>query len=190
MQSIDFEGELNRIVETDPRYDREAYVFLRQALDFCHKSLTKAGKKRDKSGPSPKLKEQLDALEESLKASGSADDLQRLKEELARGKDALAAERQESHVSVAELLDGVRQYALQEYGPMAMMVLNSWGVKSCEDFGEIVFKMVEHRLLSVTEQDTREEFRKGFEFFGAFRAPFKPAKGKSSDKPAAEPSST
>lgn len=149
MQSIDFEGELNRIVETDPRYDREAYVFLRQALDFCHKSEIKAGKKA-----------------------------------------RLVEKAGENHISVAQLLDGIRQYALQEYGPMAMMVLNSWGVKSCEDFGEVVFKMVEHRLLSVTEQDTREEFRKGFDFFEAFRAPFKPAKGNISDKPAAEPSST
>src|SRR5215216_1416498 len=46
----------------------------------------------------------------------------------------------ENHVSVDRLLDGIRQYALQEYGPMAMMVLNSWGVKSCADFGEVVFK--------------------------------------------------
>jgi uncharacterized repeat protein (TIGR04138 family) len=149
MQSIDFEGELSRIVETDSRYDREAYVFLRQALDFCHRTEAKAGKRirvTEKTG--------------------------------------------ENHVSVARLLDGIREYALQEYGPMAMMVLNSWGVKSCEDFGEIVFKMVEHRLLSVTEQDTREEFRKGFDFFAAFRAPFLPAKGKKTDKPAIEPSST
>ena len=150
MQSIDFEGELNRIVGLDSRYDREAYVFLRQALDFCHRAELKAGKKA------------------RLPEKGTG----------------------ENHISVAQLLDGIRQYALQEYGPMAMMVLNSWGVKSSEDFGEIVFKMVEHRLLSVTEQDTREEFRKGFDFFEAFRAPFKPAKGKDTDKPAKEPSST
>lgn len=148
MQSVDFEGELNRIVEQDSRYDREAYVFLRQALDFCHKLEIKNGKKTrivEKAG--------------------------------------------ENHVSVERLLDGIRQYALQEYGPMAMMVLNSWGVNSCADFGEVVFKMVEHRLLSVTEQDTREEFAKGFDFFEAFRAPFKPVKG-NTDKPAKEPSST
>jgi uncharacterized repeat protein (TIGR04138 family) len=149
MQSVDFDGELNRIVEADPRYDREAYVFLRQALDFCHRAELKAGK-----------------------------------------KSRLIEKPGENHVSVERLLDGIRLYALQEYGPMAMMVLNAWGVKSCEDFGEIVFKMVEHRLLSVTEQDTREEFRKGFDFFEAFRAPFKPVKGKASDKPAEERSAT
>jgi uncharacterized repeat protein (TIGR04138 family) len=149
MQSIDFEGELSRIVEKEPRFDREAYIFLRHALDFCHKVEEKAGRKA-----------------------------------------RLVEKPGENHVSVARLLDGIRQYALLEYGPMAMMVLNSWGVKSCEDFGEIVFIMVEHRLLSVTEQDTREEFRKGYDFFEAFRTPFKPAKPGVTDKPAKEPSAT
>lgn len=69
---------------------------------------------------------------------------------------------------------------------MAMTVLNSWGVTKTEDFGDIVFSMVEYRLLSITEQDTREEFRKGYDFHEAFRAPFVP--GKKTEKPAAEPS--
>jgi uncharacterized repeat protein (TIGR04138 family) len=95
----------------------------------------------------------------------------------------------ENHISVAQLLDGIRRYALEEYGPMAMTVLNSWGVTSCEHFGDLVFKMVEHRLLSVTEQDTRDEFRKGFDFSEAFRAPFVPGK-KTETKAATEPSAT
>ena len=69
---------------------------------------------------------------------------------------------------------------------MAMTVLNSWGVTKCEAFGDIVFSMVEHRLLSTTEEDTREEFRKGYDFVEAFRAPFVPSK--KSEKPAVEPS--
>ena len=48
--------------------------------------------------------------------------------------------------------------------------------------------MVENRLLSTTENDTREEFKKGYDFYEAFCAPFKPGKQKSTDKPAAEPS--
>ena|SRR5688572_19119119 len=154
MQSIDFEGELNRIVEQDSRYDREAYVFLRQALDYCQKTHSKDRKK----------------IRTALEISG----------------ESLGGE---NHISVSKLLEGIRDYALLQWGPMAMTVLNSWRVNSCEDFGEIVFKMVEHRLLSVTEQDTREEFRKGFDFHEAFRAPFKPVKAKT-DKPATEPSST
>jgi uncharacterized repeat protein (TIGR04138 family) len=48
------------------------------------------------------------------------------------------------HVSGQELLAGIREYALTRYGPMAMMLLEEWGVHSCEDFGEIVFNMVEN----------------------------------------------
>ena len=48
------------------------------------------------------------------------------------------------HVSGQELLDGVRQYALQQYGPMTFTVLEEWGVRSCRDFGDIVFNMVEN----------------------------------------------
>jgi uncharacterized repeat protein (TIGR04138 family) len=140
MQPIDFEGEVRKIIEKDNRFDREAYIFLRHALDHCHKTMLKAGKR------------------------GAGD----------------------THVSVAELLDGIRSYALQEYGPMAMTVFNAWGLTTCEHFGDIVFSMVEHRLLSITEQDTREEFRKGYDFHEAFVVPFKP--GKKIEKPAAEPS--
>lgn len=78
------------------------------------------------------------------------------------------------HVTGQELLEGIRQYALQQYGPMTVTVLEEWGVKNCQDFGEIVFNMVESRLLQKTEKDTREDFRQGYDFTDAFRKPFWP----------------
>ena len=78
------------------------------------------------------------------------------------------------HVSGAELLEGIRQYALQEFGPMAKTVLNQWGVNRCEDFGEIVFNLVEKGILGKTEQDKREDFAGGYDFNEAFRQPFRP----------------
>ena len=50
------------------------------------------------------------------------------------------------HITGQELLAGMRANALEEYGPMALLVLNEWGVSRCEDFGEIVFNMVEKHL--------------------------------------------
>src|SRR2546422_8271263 len=47
------------------------------------------------------------------------------------------------HVSGQELLDGIREYALQLFGPMTLTVLEEWGIKRCEDFGEIVFNRSE-----------------------------------------------
>jgi len=64
------------------------------------------------------------------------------------------------HVTGQELLEGIRQYALQQYGPMTVTVFEEWGVNHCRDFGEIVFNMVESGLLQKTETDTRNDFSK------------------------------
>jgi uncharacterized repeat protein (TIGR04138 family) len=88
------------------------------------------------------------------------------------------------HVSGQELLDGIRQFALQQFGPMAATVFEEWGVKSCRDFGEIVFNMVEMRLLAKTDKDTRDDFQNGYDFTDAFQKPFWPqGKLKTEKKP-------
>jgi uncharacterized repeat protein (TIGR04138 family) len=79
------------------------------------------------------------------------------------------------HVSGTELLDGIRKYALQEFGPITKTVLNRWGVRCCEDFGEIVFIMVEKGVLGKTDEDRKEDFSGGYDFDAAFRKPFLPA---------------
>ena len=87
-----------------------------------------------------------------------------------------AGAKEPRHVSGRELMDGMRRYALENYGPMAKTLLNEWGVTSTEDFGEIVFNLVENNLLAKTEEDSREDFGDGFDFDEAFIAPFQPAK--------------
>ncbi|HMP89198.1 MAG TPA: hypothetical protein PJ991_03300 [Kiritimatiellia bacterium] len=79
------------------------------------------------------------------------------------------------HVSGTELLDGIRKYALQEFGPMTRTVLRYWGVNHCEDFGEIVFIMVEKGVLGKTDEDRKEDFAGGYDFDTAFCKPFRPA---------------
>jgi uncharacterized repeat protein (TIGR04138 family) len=79
------------------------------------------------------------------------------------------------HVTGQELLEGIRQFALQQYGPMTVTVLEEWGLKNCRDFGEVVFNMVESGLLAKTDKDTREDFKQGYDFTEAFRKPFWPA---------------
>jgi uncharacterized repeat protein (TIGR04138 family) len=81
---------------------------------------------------------------------------------------------QPQHVSGCQLLEGIRDHALTEFGPMTHTVLSEWGLSCCEDFGEIVFNMVEHKLLSKTEEDSREDFKSIFTFEEAFTKPFMP----------------
>ncbi|HEX9048587.1 MAG TPA: Minf_1886 family protein, partial [Verrucomicrobiae bacterium] len=78
------------------------------------------------------------------------------------------------HVTGQELLEGIRQFALQQYGPMTATVLDEWGIRECRDFGEIVFSMVESGLLAKTDKDTRDDFQNGYDFTEAFRKPFWP----------------
>lgn len=77
------------------------------------------------------------------------------------------------HVSGQELLEGIREFALAEFGPMTKTVLNSWGIMRTEDVGEIVFNMVETGLLGKTDKDSRADFANGYDFDEAFRKPFR-----------------
>jgi len=64
----------------------------------------------------------------------------------------------EHHVSGPELLDGIRDLALREFGLMARTVFRMWGIESTGDFGEIVFNLIEANLMSKTEGDSRADF--------------------------------
>jgi len=126
MKKISFDEALTRILIEDQRYDEQAYHFVREALDFTVKMLSKPVE-----GPG-------------------------------------------RHVSGAELLEGIRQYALQEFGPLARTVLNSWGIYKCEDFGAIVFNLVRTGILGKTDQDREQDFANGYDFEEAFSKPYRP----------------
>ena len=68
------------------------------------------------------------------------------------------------HVTGRELLDGIREFGLAQYGPMTKMVFGYWGVRATRDFGEIVFNLVENKLLGKTEEDRVEDFENVYDF--------------------------
>lgn len=78
------------------------------------------------------------------------------------------------HISGQELLDGIREYALDEYGPVTKRVLSEWGINECIDFGNIVFNLVNEGLLGKTDNDTIDDFADGYDFAEAFVHPFRP----------------
>ncbi|MDZ4742935.1 MAG: hypothetical protein SGI98_05900 [Verrucomicrobiota bacterium] len=78
------------------------------------------------------------------------------------------------HVTGPELLDGIRSYALDEFGPMSRTVLSFWGILKCDDFGHIVFNMVEKGILGKTDTDKVQDFYGGYDFTDAFDTPFRP----------------
>ncbi len=68
------------------------------------------------------------------------------------------------HVSAVELLEGIRRYAIEEFGPMAKQVFNYWGVATTEDFGNIVFNLIDEELLGRSDEDRLEDFSGVYDF--------------------------
>jgi uncharacterized repeat protein (TIGR04138 family) len=134
MQKLDFGEKLDHIVQQDPRFNREAYLFLRDALDHTVKL-----RKKSKEGV-------------------------------------------DQHVSGQQLLEGIRQYALKQFGPMVPTVFSYWGVRRGEDFGEMVYHFIREGVFGKTETDSIEDFKGGYDFHEAFVLPFLPEKA-----PALEP---
>jgi uncharacterized repeat protein (TIGR04138 family) len=86
------------------------------------------------------------------------------------------------HVDGGQLLDGFRRLALERFGPMAVTVLNEWGIHCTGDVGEMVFNLIDAEVFGKTESDTREDFIGVYDFHEAFDQPFLPrqqARGKS-----------
>ncbi|MBA3849203.1 MAG: hypothetical protein C0502_04305 [Opitutus sp.] len=129
MQDLEFTEIVELICKEDPRFDRKAYTFIRQALDHTVKDLRK-----------------------------------RQPERTAKSQ----------HVSGPELLAGVRDFALDQFGPLAKTVLNSWGVTRCSDFGDLVFNLIDYNVFSKTDSDRREDFGEIYDFDEAFVKPFAP----------------
>ncbi len=126
MQEQKFNDGVGKILAKDRRYHRDAYAFVREALDHTQKSVSKPNKNEIR------------------------------------------------HVSGQELLAGIKEYGLAQFGPMTLTVFEEWGLHRCEDFGEIVFNMVECGLLSKTSNDSRRDFAGGYDFVKVFREPFLP----------------
>ena len=126
----DFTEVLELILKEDTRFEKGAYFFVREALDFTMK-LEKKEIKKDPRG---------------------------------------------NHVSGQQLLEGIRQFAIEQFGPMTITVFDEWGITKCNDFGDIVFNLVEYGILGKTEDDQKEDFAGGYDFHEVFDKPFLPEK--------------
>jgi len=76
--------------------------------------------------------------------------------------------KRKGHVSGRELLGGIRELAIEQYGPMTKTLFKHWGIRETQDFGEIVFNMVENGLMRKTEKDSRNDFKNVYDFSEAF----------------------
>ena len=77
------------------------------------------------------------------------------------------------HVTGQELCEAIRQFALDQYGYMAKLVLSRWGLHSTGDFGEIVFNLIRIGRMRKTNRDRREDFDNVYDFDTAFCREFR-----------------
>jgi uncharacterized repeat protein (TIGR04138 family) len=125
-----FNEVVEQIIEKDSRYGKDAYIFLKDALEYTIKQRK-------------------------------------------RGKVETG-----SHVNAAELLDGLRQHALKEFGPMVMTVFEYWGIRTSADVGQMVFNLINAGVFGKTESDSVDDFDQALDFHLAFVAPFEPRSSK------------
>ena len=78
------------------------------------------------------------------------------------GKESMP--REQRHVSGRDLIYGISEYALDQFGPRTLTVFDHWGIRETRDFGEIVFNLVNDNLMSKTDDDRIEDFTDVFEF--------------------------
>ena len=111
----DFYKVVEEICAKDPRYKKDSYEFLMQAL---HYTQSKINEKR--------------------------------------------------HITGQELSEGIREFSLEQFGPMVKTVFSHWGINKTEDFGNIVFNLIEKEILSKTENDSLADFKEVYDFSKAF----------------------
>ena len=72
------------------------------------------------------------------------------------------------HITGRQLCAGLRDFAIEQYGLLALAVLRRWNIQSCEDFGRIVFAMIDSKLMKKTDEDSIEDFINVYNFEDAF----------------------
>ena len=126
MQAMQFEQSVLSILKRDKRFDPQAYLFLKDALDFTLKRIAESN------------------------------------------------EGQARHVTGKELLEGFRDLALDQFGPMASTLMREWGVRKCLDVGDMVFLLIEEQVFGKQDSDRREDFSEVFDFEESLIRPFLP----------------
>jgi uncharacterized repeat protein (TIGR04138 family) len=91
---------------------------------------------------------------------------------------------QARHVSGPELLEGCRDYALEQFGPMASTLMTEWSIRKCQDVGDMVFNLIEEQVFGKQDSDKKEDFSEVFDFEASLIVPFLPKSRVAAPKPA------
>jgi uncharacterized repeat protein (TIGR04138 family) len=85
----------------------------------------------------------------------------------ASGETAICDRR---HVSGQQLCMGLRELAMQRWGLLAQCVLRKWGIRRTEDFGTIVYALIDREELRASDRDSIDDFAGVYDFDEVFGA--------------------
>ncbi|MCZ6766522.1 MAG: hypothetical protein O7D32_06285 [bacterium] len=155
---------IDQMQSSDLSFPEDAYEFVRQGLPFTVRRTH--GKPSDEQSQLEKwLRDnqiELDQFEEMFEQGELPEEIQEFTDSLG-GPQALSR-----HVSGQELCWGLRDLAIKRWGLLARTVLTKWKVRHTEDFGKIVFALIEQGQLRKQLGDTLDDFKDVFDFNEAF----------------------
>lgn len=79
------------------------------------------------------------------------------------------------HVSGQELAEGMADFALDRFGPMTYQVLKTWGLAKTRDIGDIVYTLIDEKILAKSNDDSIEDFDNVYDFRTRFLSPWEEA---------------
>lgn len=99
-----------------------------------------------------------------------------LREGLARASEKAAGESDGArrHVSGRELCEALRDHALAEFGPLALLVLTQWGIYETADFGRMVYALIAEGVFGKNAGDKQSDFDNVYDFEEVFAKPWEP----------------
>ena len=161
---LDPNNPIARLTEEDPRYKPEAYIFVFESLRYAQVKL----------GLGEELPPEDEESESSLWSESEEEDYSEEEADFDAEMEALEdggeeetsspARNAPKHLTGQELCEAIRLFAQEQFGLMAKCVLNSWGVHSTSDFGEIVYNLIKAGEMRKTPNDEREDFDDVYDF--------------------------
>jgi uncharacterized repeat protein (TIGR04138 family) len=151
---------LSDLVRAVGRYDELAFLFVREGLSYTVEQI---------HGPESKaqrwLSEYVHKHEMDWSQLASKYHTGELPPAVVRAVEAAGGlDRLNRHVSGRQLCWGLRDYALDRWGILARVVLESWGVRGTLDFGRIVFAFIDHDIMQRQDGDALEDFQEVYAF--------------------------
>lgn len=85
----------------------------------------------------------------------------------------LSGPEHDRHMDGFAIMDEFKETVLDQFGPLSLRVVNEWGLKSCEDLGEMMFNLADAHRIQRDEDDSKDCFLSGFDFEEEFLGPFR-----------------